>query len=431
MPQILSVFLNRKQAGTLTFAGMEDIYDLEYNQSWITGVGFPISPHLKPQENNSEKIKRFLSNLLPEGKWLEELSVNSHLSKSNIFGLIAKLGEETAGALSFYFIEANQKSPASSFRAIPSDELKERIKSRSSISIAAWDGKQRLSVAGMQEKLPLLIKPDGQYGFGEGELASTHIMKFNNRPDTHMVINEFLCMKLARMVNIPAAEVSLKYFDEPVLLVERFDRQWNGGIIDRLHIIDGCQMLDLPPTYKYERPFGTSGHAGDIRTGASLPQLFNAADLCRVPAKVRMDLLNWILFQLIIGNCDAHGKNVSFFVRKDGIDFAPAYDMLNVDIYGDLFDHEMAMAIGDEFSLDSIQSFQLAEFCEGCSLNQRLAAKNLGRLCNTVLSSLDNLKIDIITNSDEKDFAMNLIKDIKIKALRFKEVSLELPGIKI
>jgi serine/threonine-protein kinase HipA len=431
MPQRLSVFLNRKHAGILTLTGMEDIYNLEYNESWLGGEGFPVSPHLKPPEINSEKIKRFLSNLLPEGKWLEELSVNSRLSKSNIFGLIAKLGAETTGALSFYFDEEKQKSSASVFRAIPADELKERISRRSTVSIASWDGKQRLSVAGMQEKLPLLIKPDGQYGFGEGELASTHIMKFNSRPDTHMVINEFLCMKLARMVNIPAAEVSLKYFDEPVLLVERFDRQWNGEIIDRLHIIDGCQMLDLPPAYKYERPFGSSGHAGEIRTGANLPQLFNAADLCRVPARTRMDLLNWILFQLIIGNCDAHGKNISFFVRKDGIDIAPAYDMLNVDIYGDLFDHEMAMAIGDEFSLNSIQSFQLAEFCEGCGLQQRLTAKNLGRLCDAVLNSIDNLKIDIILSSDEKDFAMELIKDIKTKALHFKTVSLQLPGIKL
>ena len=225
------------------------------------------------------------------------------------------------------------------------------------------------------------------------------------------------------------AWLSLLYFDEPVLLVKRFDRQWKGKSVNRIHVIDGCQILDLPPTYKYERPFGSSGDAGIIRTGASLPALFNATELCRIPAKARMDLLNWVLFQLIIGNCDAHGKNISFFVRKEGIDITPAYDMLNVDMYGEKFDRELAMAIGDEFSLDGILAFQLAEFCEECGLQQRLVAHAFRKLCNAVSANLDKLDIDILKEVDEKDFAMELIKNIRARAEYFKEISLELPGI--
>ncbi len=429
MPETLSVFLNRKPTGTLTFSGKEDTYVFEYHQSWLEKEEFFISPHVHPQENNSDKIKRFLSNLLPEGKWLEELSVNNQISKSNIFGLIALLGAETTGALSFHFPKEKQFFSDTGFRAIPPDELNKRIKQRDKVSIATWDGKQRLSIAGMQEKLPLIMKPDGQYGFGEETLASTHIMKFGTNSETHIVINEFLCMTLAGAVNIPTAPVSLLYFDEPVLLVKRFDRQWKGKSVNRIHVIDGCQILDLPPTYKYERPFGSSGDAGIIRTGASLPALFNATELCRIPAKARMDLLNWVLFQLIIGNCDAHGKNISFFVRKEGIDITPAYDMLNVDMYGEKFDRELAMAIGDEFSLDGILAFQLAEFCEECGLQQRLVAHAFRKLCNAVSANLDKLDIDILKEVDEKDFAMELIKNIRARAEYFKEISLELPGI--
>jgi serine/threonine-protein kinase HipA len=99
MQQELSVFLNREQTGKLTFNGPDDRYGFEYSQSWLKKKGFIISPHIRPQKNDSDTIKRFLSNLLPEGKWLEELSINNQISKSNIFGLIALIGTETTGAL--------------------------------------------------------------------------------------------------------------------------------------------------------------------------------------------------------------------------------------------------------------------------------------------------------------------------------------------
>jgi serine/threonine-protein kinase HipA len=63
-------------------------------------------------------------------------------------------------------------------------------------------------VAGVQDKLPVLIRPDGEMGFGEGDLASTHILKFGTKADTHLVVNEFICMELARMAKLPVAPVT-------------------------------------------------------------------------------------------------------------------------------------------------------------------------------------------------------------------------------
>jgi serine/threonine-protein kinase HipA len=85
MAETLSVFLNREPLGLVTLEGKGDRYGLAYAQSWPEAQGYAISPHLKPGECKSEKVKRFLSNLLPEGKWLEELSVDNQISKSNIW----------------------------------------------------------------------------------------------------------------------------------------------------------------------------------------------------------------------------------------------------------------------------------------------------------------------------------------------------------
>jgi serine/threonine-protein kinase HipA len=57
-------------------------------------------------------------------------------------------------------------------------------------------------------------------------------------------------------------------------------------------------------------------------------------------------LLNWVLFQLLIGT---HGKNISFFVGPGGIVMAPAYDLLCLDMYAGTYDRDLAMAVGDVF----------------------------------------------------------------------------------
>ncbi|PLX82406.1 MAG: hypothetical protein C0617_14970 [Desulfuromonas sp.] len=427
----LSVFLNREPLGTITLHGKEDRYQLEYASSWLAGPGFPISPHLNPGECGSEPVKRFLANLLPEGKWLDELSVDNQISQGNIFGLIALIGSETTGALTFRYDGEGLEPRPTELRPISDEELTERIAQRQQVSIARWDGKPRLSVTGVQDKLPILIMPDGAFGFGEGELASTHILKFGKRPDMHMVVNEFICMELARLVQLPVARVSLRRLGEPVLLVERFDRRWNGGKVDRLHLIDGCQMLDLPPTYKYERPFGTSGEGARIRTGASLPRLFAASRQCRIPALASRDLLNWALFQLLIGNSDAHGKNISFFIDKRGIDVAPGYDLLNIDIYGDEFDRDLAMAVGDEFVAGEILPYQLAEMCHECGLPQRQVATTLTKLCTAVLKNLDKISLDQVLVEDEVSFAEGLFGRIRANASRFLGFAEELPHVRL
>lgn len=427
----LSVFHNQEPLGTINLHGREDRYELEYLSSWLNGSGFAVSPHLQPGHCPSDTIKRFLANLLPEGKWLEELSLTSQVSKSNIFALIAVVGEETTGALTFCFAGAVPDHTHPGFRVVTPEELQDRIRSRRRISIALWDGKPRLSVAGVQDKLPLLVKSSGEMGFGEGSLASTHILKFGQNNDMHMVVNEYICMKLARLVKLPVAEVNLKRFGEPVLLVKRFDRRLTADGVERLHLIDGCQMLDLPPTYKYERPFGKSGEAWKIKTGASLKQLFASCHQCRIPALATRNLLHWTLFQLLIENNDAHGKNISFFVGKNGIDIAPAYDLLNTDIYGDRYDRDLAMAIGEAFRVDEITAYQLADMCDECSLPQRQVAASLKTLCTSMLNSAAALQLDSVLKDEELVFANELLERIRKNSRRFLKLAEELPHIQL
>ena len=69
------------------------------------------------------------------------------------------------------------------------------------------------------------------------------------------------------------------------------------------------------------------------------------------------------MFQYLIGNADAHGKNVSFFCRPDGLAVAPYYDLVTVVQYPGV-DHEFAMAYGDEFRLEDVSAFAWADFAQ-------------------------------------------------------------------
>jgi len=414
MPSV-PVHFNHQAIADLSVVSKEERYCFTYMPQWQK-EGYAVSPHLKLDNSaDSGTVKRFLENLLPEGRGLETLLHHMHLSRSNIFGLIQAMGFESSGALSFGESEVQKEVL---FRPVSKEELEKRIDEIESKSITIWDKKQRLSLAGVQEKLPVLYK-EGELGLADGTLSSTHILKFQTQRTEHIVINEYYCMSLAKQCNLSVAPVYLqRYGKHPVLMVERFDRKVGAEHIERLHLIDGCQMLDLPPSYKYERNFGSGRDVQHIREGVSFKKLFASTELCEVPATAKLKLLDWTIFNLIIGNADAHGKNISYFVKGSGISVAPYYDLLSIVMHEGV-DHDLAMAFGDEFNSDKVAGYPLRTFCEETGLNPKLVSARIKALCKRVneQNSADLLR-SVVLNEKERFFVEKLIKLIESRVLK-------------
>jgi serine/threonine-protein kinase HipA len=201
-----------------------------------------------------------------------------------------------------------------------------------------------------------------------------------------LVANEHFCMRLARRLGLVAAPVSILRLPDPVLLIERFDRLREAERVRRVHIIDACQALNFPVSYKYERNFGSGRDVRQIRDGASFPRLFSLAEYTVHKAVTRLSLVRWALFNFLIGNSDAHGKNVSFFCRNDGLWLAPFYDLVSVVQYEGL-DHELAMAYGEEFLLQDIGSFQWADFARTTGTPRALLAREMRRIGKAALAA--------------------------------------------
>ncbi|MGI2260588.1 HipA domain-containing protein [Shewanella sp. GXUN23E] len=394
--------LGDRVIGELTFEPDSERFAVSYRPDW-QDHGFPVSPMIPLDgSGKSSQIAMFLVNLLPENRGLDYLIESLGVSRGNTFALIKAIGLDTAGAIAF--VPAGEAIPPTEFRPITDAEVIKRLEDPQHWPMEVWDGKPRLSVAGVQPKLNLFF--DGKvFGFGEGDLCSTHILKFEKH--RHLIINEFLTMRLAKAIGMKVAEVEVVQFGEhKALCVERFDRRYvsTQNRVLRRHMVDACQALGFSVNKKYERNLGSGRDVRDIREGVSFQRLFGLADSCVTPIAARVDMLRWALFNLLTGNSDAHGKNYSFFMTPDGLEPTPWYDLVNIALYEE-FEQDMAMAIDDEFNPNKVFAYQLAAFAEELSLPRALLIENLANMANGIRAHLDRV-IDMLAqpNADEQAF---------------------------
>ncbi len=446
-PHALNLWADGQKVATLGYVAMNDRWTLDYDADWVAAPGaFPLSPALPLQPSVDGyavgAVKRFVENLLPEGRALDITATTYRVSKSNIYALISALGTETTGA--FRFWRSDDVPPVVAVkppREVTREELDQRIAERDQVPLAVWDGKVRMSIAGVQDKLMVYLdRPLGDAGrlfLVEPPLASTHILKPDpaRQVTPHLVVNEHFCMSMARRMKLPVAEVGIYRTPRPVLVVRRFDRVVvqggaNEPTVQRLHIIDGCQACDLPESFKYERNLGSGEHVRNIREGVSFEMLFERVEQTVNKAVARMTLLRWALFQFLIGNCDAHGKNFSFFVRREGLDPAPWYDLVSALQYAGI-DPELAMAWGDAFLMEEVGAFQLADFAQRCGVDRNLLKREAARLATLAMEHAPAQALaDDYIDEGERAFAGQLRDFVVGQANRLTKLAAEAAKIK-
>jgi serine/threonine-protein kinase HipA len=440
----LSLWADGQKVALLGYWPLDDRWTLRYTEDWIErDNAFPLSPPLPfvPQDNGYAPgaIRRFIENLLPEGRALDISATTYRVSKSNIFGLIIALGAETAGAIGFSpSSDGPPAAVAAPLREVTIAELDERLTTRDEIPFVLWDGKIRMSIAGYQDKLLVYLdqalEAGGRMFLVEPPLASTHILKPDpGRVDMpHLVVNEHYCMVLAKRMGMPVAEVGILRTPRPLLVVKRFDRVIEGDVdspsVRRVHVIDACQASDLPVSYKYERNLGSGEHVRNIREGVSFEVLFSRVDQTLNKAASRLTMLRWALFQYVIGNSDAHGKNFSFFVSRQGLQPAPWYDLVSVVQYPGI-DHELAMAFGDAFTLDEVKAFPLADFAKRCGIGRGVLKREAARLAKLVTQHAPLQAEAVEYIDDERVFAAQLRDFVIEQAARLASVASDAAGI--
>jgi serine/threonine-protein kinase HipA len=338
----LAVWIEGVRVGLLRVG--EGGWQFRYDPQWLSYPAcYPISPHLPLQpaafqdEAKDRTVQWFFDNLLPEGGVREALARYARIAEDDAFGLLARFGDESAGALTL-LPDGAPFPAAGSYHPLSFDELRRLLADLPSVPLIAAGGRARMSLAGAQHKLGL-HRREQTFLLPDHAASSLVIKPDNARKELFPLCpaNEHFCVSLARRVGLAAPRSELQHIPEPIYVVERFDRRVDeAGRVERLHQIDLCQLLNRWAGYKYE-----------AEGGITFGETFRALDRTRQPAVSRNQLLRWLIFNYVIGNSDAHAKNVAFLLSEAGVSLAPAYDLVCVAVYGPDFDY-MAMTIAEE-----------------------------------------------------------------------------------
>ncbi|MBI2354981.1 MAG: type II toxin-antitoxin system HipA family toxin [Deltaproteobacteria bacterium] len=384
-----------------------------YASGWLEHSRIPLSLSLPLRADPylDDESHPFFANLLPEEKIRAVIARNLGVSLNNDFGLLERIGGDCAGAVSLHPETAGPEREPPSYRHLSLSELNTIIRELQQRPLLAGEKGIRLSLAGAQKKLPVFY--DGQnFHLGYGNAPSNYIIKPAIENLDATVENEAYCMALAREVGLDVPQSFIHQHEETrVFVVKRFDRAAGADGIKRLHQEDFCQALHVPPEYKYESEGG--------------PSLAACFDLVR-NASIRsgkdvLSLLNWVIFNYLIGNSDAHAKNISLLLLPEGPMLAPFYDLLSTRIYAHYGLAEgLAMKIGGESDPGAIQKRHWERFAGEVGVKPRLV---LTRVVETA-RRMQNLRLQLFKGAfdryrcDALYRLMELMGDMAEKAVR-------------
>ena len=431
---VCDVFLGSALVGVLKAEG--ECLTLDYADSWRR-TGFPLSPALPLSGTVQEGATyAFLENLLPEGEALDQLVAVSQISRRNVLSLVLTLSHRNDLSGAVRLVPRGKAAPkiSEAFRPVTAVEIEERLSHPDTKPLTVWDGVPRLSVAGVQMKLNVL-KQGNKYGLAQGErFASDRILKFEKSAMRHLVLNEFLTMHLAESLGYAVAPTKLLRVGAfRSLEVMRFDRRVMEAdgqmVVKRRHVIDACQALGKVSSLKYECPFGRGYEAKPLSLGVSFRALCGLAAYASDPMAMVTELLDWRLFNLIAGNTDAHGKNLSFFVSRRGLSVAPWYDLVSVELI-DGVDHALAMGVDDEFNPEQVHALQLFYEAEAADLEKALVLKRLALVLERLKAGLAAaLAKATELDEEERAFAANYQQFMAAKIVRWERELAVMPAL--
>lgn len=373
-------------------------YDGDYLASECAA---PISHSLplRSEPYGKRQLRPFFAGLLPEESQRQRIATYLGLSESDDFSMLEAIGGECAGALTILPQGFLPRHTHTDISQCTEDRLSDIIKALPYRPMLAGEDGLRLSLAGAQSKLPVIFR-DGNFYLPENGTPSTHILK----PEISewfkgIVANEHCCMTLASSLGIPVAKTNMiSIRGMPCLLVERYDRtvEMETGAVRRIHQEDFCQALGKPPEQKYQSEGGPL-----VR---DIVRLIRSGWSSR-PAKDVLAFVDLVVFNVIIGNADAHGKNYSMLYDGKSRHLAPGYDLVST-VFWPTLAAAPAMKIGGSDSINSILSGHWRKFAEEINISSAALRLRIKTLCSGVIDKT----IKSLSLSDECNAVLDIVK---------------------
>ena len=408
----LIVYLHGEKVGTLR-QDDSGLLQFSYDQTWLeTPNAMPLSRSLPLQSGgfSAKSTRAFFAGILPEEGPRERIAEILGISSSNDFAMLERLGGECAGAVNLRPEgDAATHAGTAQHRELSEQELERLVAELPNRPLMADVDGLRLSLAGAQDKLPVVVHRDG-ICLPLGDIPSTHILKPEPDRFPGLAVNELFCMTLAHAVRLNVSRVEVRAIGtKPCVLVERYDRKTDDtGLTTRIHQEDFCQALGFPPERKYQAEGG--------------PTLADCVSLLRdwstAPVVDILAFINGVIFNVLIGNADAHGKNYSLLYLQGGRRLSPYYDLVCTLAWPSL-SKNLAMKIG---GCDSVNAFTIGDWkkmANKTGLSWPMLRERMVGSCHSVLNKLGEVYAQ--TKEYNESMATLLHETVESRATRMLE----------
>ena len=341
-----------------------------------TPVSLSVSLPVRAEPFEGAVVRNWFCNLLPEGAVRDVLERRLRLPARDDFALLAAIGGECAGAVA---VGASDARTSAARRDEPDLEtmLAAQGDDAGEGAFAALGTPHRLSLAGAQDKIAVVREADGRLRLPVGDELSTHIVK----PDSLRVRGlrdfEALGLALARSIGLDAvAAEPIEIAGRKALLVARYDRVAQANRVARLHQEDFCQALGYPPELKYEAQGGPSLAACATLIRSTL----------RLGPNALRGFLDWVIYNGVIANADAHAKNLALLSGEDARRrLAPFYDVVPTAVIAEsLVDREPALRIGNATNVDRIAAADWRAFAAAAGYAPRFVLDRVATVAQSV-----------------------------------------------
>ncbi|WP_342723583.1 type II toxin-antitoxin system HipA family toxin [Bradyrhizobium sp. B097] len=373
----------------------EAVQDIEfvYDEVWMSDpVSFPVSTRmpLARHVHDPDVVYTWFLNLLPEGRTLQTIGAILRIAETDVFALLEEMGQDLPGALeiSRSADERPQRNPR--YRKLTEAELAETLRRLPERPFLVGDEGIHMSLAGAQDKLPVAQYPDGAIGLALDGMPTTHILKPANKRFHSAVENEAFCLRLAAAVKLPVAGYSIgKAEDIEYLLVKRYDRQVRSGRVRRIHQEDFCQATGYIPHLKYEWNPQTK------QPGPGLKACLDVLTPTGNAAANKVRFVDYMVFNVLAGNVDAHAKNYSLLIEQGGaVTMAPLYDVMNGEIYEGVT-RNLAMKIAGKNRGRYIGARHWDRFAKENALSATQVKRRVAALSQAVLEALPGVAVEM------------------------------------
>lgn len=412
----LAVRWNGEHVGDLSLDRSGAMH-FQYSAQWLTNSQTPpisITIPKRNEEFSDRECKPFFEGLLPE-EWQREAAARAlGISAGNPFRLLEHLGGDVAGALTLepQSGEVGSSPDTDLFAPLDERELVELMLHFERVPMLAGQGIARYSLAGAQSKIPVVLV-EGRIALAVPGQASTHILKPEPARFPGLAANEAFCLTLAKSIGLDVAEIEWRSVGgKPLVLVSRFDRIVKDGLARRLHQEDFAQALGVPPSKKYATDGGPVFRDCFtlIRRGTNDPET------------ERLKLVDAAIFNLVIGNADAHAKNFSLLHREDeNVVFAPLYDLVTTLAWPEL-SSRFAMKYGGARTLEDISAGSFERFAADAGIDFEIVRARGLYLCDRVIDGIgDGIKVsglsDLSFPTNQPTLIQNRAERVSLKLI--------------